>query len=126
MIHVVIVEDNRHIAFLLTFKLKSIDSIDAVHIPSENFYTNHLFWKFPQDDEVVGIIDLMLGTDMTGVDVARWVREEFGDDPRLIALTAAGRYSDIFVEAEESGFFDYLLTKPTTHDELIDAIHGEL
>lgn len=123
MIHVVVVEDDRDIAFLLTHQLKKKFAIDALHVPRVHRATDETFWTYP-GDKVVGLIDLMLpGT--SGVDIARELREKIDGDLRLIALTAAGEHSYIYLEAEESGFFDHMLTKPVSYEELIRAIHGD-
>lgn len=126
MKHVIVIEDDTDIAFLLLHRIKRdpLLKVTTLHFPTAQAALNELVWTFRPEREVIGLIDLML-PDYSGVQVANWVRDNIGDEVKLIALTAAGEHSTIYQEAEDSGLFDYVMTKPISYDELHKAIRGE-
>jgi DNA-binding response OmpR family regulator len=69
------------------------------------------------------IVDLAM-PGMSGVEVAKKVRERLGKDVRLIALT--GFADKAFRRSARDAGFDYYVLKPLSAEELIPYIEGQL
>jgi CheY-like chemotaxis protein len=90
-------------------------------------------WDFPDAASLIAacsesppqavIADLMMPR-IDGFELARDLRERFGPDIRLIALTGLGPKA-AFAKSRKAGF-DYYLMKPVHADELVPYIEGAI
>lgn len=122
--HVIVVEDDYDIGFLLMNTLGKEEWLKCVHISTAEASMSHDVWG-SGDINVVGILDLFL-PEYNGIEIAEWVKTNISEDIPLIAMTAASMYSDMYIEADNSGYFDHIFTKPLPISSLLNVIRETL
>jgi CheY-like chemotaxis protein len=108
-----------------------VDTVTILRVALElHGYACHVATSGAQALEVIQgctpaaiIVDLAM-PGMSGVEVAKKVRERLGKDVRLIALT--GFADKAFRRSAREAGFDYYVLKPLSAEELIPYIEGQL
>lgn len=107
-----VVEDSAHIAVLWqealgleghVVKITQSDFLDALTADA---------WEGVD----VALIDLHLGTDVSGLDVLRYLREHHPEVKRVV-ISAVAPLAQV-----EAGLADVVLTKPTSMDAVVKAV----
>lgn len=119
MIHVVVVEDDHDVGFLMMNLLGRESGIRAVHLATARAAMEAEVWQFDDETRVVGILDIMLSSDTTGVEVAKWVKGRFPHIP-LIGLTALPEMDELYVSMKQ--VCNIVLNKPVVPQVLIEHI----
>lgn len=120
--HIVVVEDDNDMGYLLSHLINKEDWLDAIHIPTVDAAMNPGVWDLYN---VVGLVDLML-PEYTGIEVAQWVTENISRNIPLIGMTAASEHSPIYKDARDSGLFLQIFHKPIPYGELFSLLRRTL
>jgi CheY-like chemotaxis protein len=118
-LRILVADDNRDAAMALAMLLDRL----GFHVVATEFDGESALARIRKEGPDVAILDIAL-PEMDGCEVARQVREELPDPPRLVAVTGLGSPSDR-CDAMEAGFDSYFV-KPVDSHRLEELLLGYL
>jgi DNA-binding response OmpR family regulator len=118
-LRILVADDNRDAALALAMLLDRL----GFQVIATEFDGESALARIRREGPNVAILDIAL-PEMDGCEIARQVREELSDPPRLVAVTGLGSTADR-CDAIEAGFDSYFV-KPVDSRRLEELLLGYL